>query len=103
MKEGAELRPIRHWSKLAIRGYLLIVFLTNCIINLTRFLRGKPADWKVKNLKLLKKYLNNLTRTIVYPKRGFKFTILSNKSPEIREILGDFLLKYEGKSIELRW
>ena len=37
MKEGTELRPIRHWSKWAIIGYLVIVFLTNCLINLTLF------------------------------------------------------------------
>lgn len=52
MKEGTELRPIRHWSKLAIIGYLVIVFLTNCLINLTLFLAKNPL---VKNVKLLKK------------------------------------------------
>ena len=100
MKEGTELRPIRHWSTNAIVGYIFIVFLTNCIINLTHFLAKLPV---VKNLKLLKKYLNNLTLTVVYPKNRFKFSVLSNISEEIKAILGDFVHKYEDKSLDLRW
>ena len=100
MKEGTELRPIRHWSTLAVIGYLLIIFLTNCIINLTLFLSRSPV---VKNVKLLKKYLNNLTLTIVYPKNRFRFSILANISEEIKPILGKFIQKYEDKSLELRW
>ena len=100
MKEGTELRPIRHWSTNAIIGYLFIVFLTNCLINLTHFLAKLPV---VKNLKLLKKFLNNLTLTIVYPKNKFRFQVLSNISEEILAILGDFVHKYEDKSLDLRW
>jgi len=100
MKEGTELRPMRHWTKWAIIGYLLIVFLTNCLINLTLFLAKNPV---VKNVKLLKKYLSNLTLTVIYPKNRFKFTILSNISKEIRSILGNFIYKYEDKSLEMRW
>ena len=100
MKEGTELRPMRHWSTNALIGYLFIVFLTNCIINLTHFLANLPV---VKNLKLLKKYLNNLTLTVVYPKNKFRFTVLSNISEEIKAILGDFIFKYEDKSLKLRW
>jgi hypothetical protein len=100
MKEGTELRPIRHWSKWAVIGYLVVVFLTNCIINLTLFLAKNPL---VKNVKLLKNYLNNLTLTVVYPKNRFRFTVLANISEEIRSILGDWLDKYKDKSLELRW
>lgn len=100
MKEGTELRPIRHWSTNAIIGYLFIVFLTNCLVNLTHFLAKLPV---VKNLKLLKKYLNNLTLTVVYPKNRFRFTVLSNISVEILSILGDCIYKYEDKSLDLRW
>lgn len=100
MKEGTELRPIRHWSKWAIIGYLVIIFLTNCIINLSLFLAEKPV---VKNVKLLKKFLNNLTLTVVYPKNRFRFTVLANISEEIRSILGDWLDKYRDNSLELRW
>jgi transposase len=100
MKEGTELRPIRHWTKWAIIGYLVIVFLTNCIINLSLFLADKPV---VKNTKLLKKFLNNLTLTVVYPKNKFRFTILANNSLEIQSILGDWVDKFKDKSLELRW
>jgi len=100
MKEGTELRPIRHWSKWAIIGYLTIIFLTNCIINLTLISAKNPI---VKNVKLLKKYLNNLTLTVVYPKNRFRFSVLANISEEILSILGDFIYRYEDKGIELRW
>ena len=100
MKEGTELRPIRHWTTNALMGYLFIIFLTNCLINLTHFLAKLPV---VKNLKLLKKFLNHLTLTIVYPKNRFRFQVLSNVSLEILEILGDFVYKYEDKSLDLRW
>lgn len=100
MKEGTELRPIRHWSTKAIIGCLTIVFLANCITNLTLILAKNPL---VKNVKLLKKYLNNLTLTVVYPPNTFKFHILSNVSDEIKSILGDFVQRYEDKSLKLRW
>lgn len=100
MKEGTEIRPMRHWSTNAIIGYLFIVFLTNCLVNLTHFLAELPV---VKNLKLLKKFLNNLTLTVVYPKNRFKFSVLSNISEEIKAILGDSINKYEDKSLDLRW
>lgn len=100
MKEGTELRPIRHWSKFAVIGYLFIVFLTNCLLNLTRFLTQDPL---VKNVKLLKKYLNNLTLTIIYPKKWFRYSVLSNISPETESIFGNFLRKYEENHPDFRW
>lgn len=100
MKEGSELRPIRHWTSKAIFGYVLVVFLTNCLVRLTQFMAGKPIG---RNLKLLKKYLTNLTLTVVYPPNAFKFHILSNISEEILGLLGDFVYKYEDKSLKLRW
>ncbi len=45
------------------------------IINLTLLKAKKPV---VKNVKLLKNYLMNLTVTIVYPPNGFKFHVLAN-------------------------
>jgi len=100
LKEGLELRPIRHWSKNAIIGCILITFLTNFLINLTLLLSKNSL---VKNVKLLKKFLNNLTLTVVYPKKAFRFTVLSNISKEILLIFGDFLKKYEDHSLKLRW
>ncbi len=100
IKEGTELRPMRHWSRDAIIGHVVLVFLTNFLVNLTLQKAKKPA---LKNVKLLKKYLNKLTVTVVYPPNGFRFHILSNISPEIMSILGNFINKYRDKTLPLRW
>ena len=100
IKEGTELRPMRHWSKWAIIGYVILVFLTNFLINLTLLKAKKPL---VKNVKLLKKYLMKLTVTVVYPPNGFRFHILANISPEILSVLGNFIDKYRDKTLPLRW
>jgi len=103
LKEGLELRPIRHWSKNAIIGIFFVSFLANLLINLTLFLRRKVLSGRLKNVKLLKKFLINLTLTVVYPKKRFRFTVLSNVSPQILSIFGDFVWKYGDKSLDLRW
>jgi transposase len=100
LKDGLELRPIRHWSTLAVKGYLLLTFLTNFLVNLTLYLAKKPA---VRDIRLLRKFLNNLTLTVVYTPNAFKFTVLSKISNEVISILGDFIKKYEDKSLKLRW
>jgi transposase len=100
LKDGLELRPIRHWGDLAIKGYLLLTFLTNFLVNLTLYLAKKPV---VKDIRLLRKFLNNLTLTVAYPPNAFKFTLLSNISNEVISILGDFIKKYEDNSLKLRW
>ena len=94
MKEGTELRPINHITKEAIIGYLVVVFLANCLIQLTHFLNKDNVD---KNLKLLKKKINSLTVTVIYDKSVFKFSVLSNITDEIREILGDSLKEFGEK------
>ncbi len=94
MKEGTELRPINHITKEAIIGYLIIVFLTNCLIQLTHFLNKDNID---KNLKLLKIKLNSLTLTVIYDKSVFKFSVLSNVTAEIKRILGDSLREFSEK------
>ena len=94
MKEGTELRPINHVTKEAIIGYMVIVFLTNCLIQLTHFLNNDNVD---RNLKSLKKKINCLTLTIIYDKSVFKFSVLSNISEEIRQILGDSLREFSEK------
>jgi len=101
MKEGTELHPIRHWNEWAVRGYLVIIFLTNFLINLTLLKADSQA--MVRNAKLLKKYLMDLTVTLVYPPARFKFHVISNISEEIRSILGSYIDKYEDKSLALRW
>jgi len=100
MKEGTELRPMRHWSKWAVTGYIFIVFLTNCLTSLTQLLTQNPL---VKNTKLLKKYLNNLTVTVIYPKKALKLRLLSNISPVTEAIFGDFIHRYGTTSPDLRW
>ena len=100
LKEGMELRPIRHWNKYCVIGIFFISFLANMLINLTQLIRKISPR---KNVKLLKKHLMNLTLTIVYPENRFKFTVLSNVTPEIRGLFGDFLRRYEDKSLNLRW
>lgn len=100
LKEGLELRPIRHWNKWCIIGLFFVCFLTNFLINLTLFLSRNPV---VKNVKLLKKYLINLTETVVYPRNGFRFHVLSNVSPQILSIFGVFVWRYRDKSLSLRW
>ena len=100
LKEGIELRPIRHWTKWSIIGIFFICFLANFLINLTAFLSENSP---VKNVKLLKKFLINLSLTIVYPPNGFRFHILSNVSEPILAIFGDFVWKYRDKSLNLRW
>ncbi|MEI6243393.1 MAG: hypothetical protein WCP39_08355 [Chlamydiota bacterium] len=100
MKEGAETRPMRHWNANVVKGYLFLVFLTNALVNLTLL---KAKNHAVSNLKLLKKYLNDLTLTVIYPKNAFKFEVLSNNSAEMTALFGDYLKKYEDKSLDLRW
>lgn len=98
IKEGIDLRPMRHWTDDAIIGHIIIAFLTNAIISLTQ-LRTKEID--VKNTKLLKKYLNNLTLAIIYPPTGGKLHCLANITPKIRTIFGDFLINYEEKRLKI--
>jgi transposase len=91
LKEGAELRPIRHWSRHAVIGYILIVFLTKVLVSLTQYYCKKPV---VKNLKVLKNFLMNLTLTVVYPSYGYPLKIISNFSSELQPILGGFVSRY---------
>ena len=100
MKEGIELRPLRHWSTWSIIGIFFISFLANLLVILTHLLNKISP---VKNVKLLKKHLINLTLTTVYPENRFKFTVLSNVSPEIEGLFGDFVYKWRDKTLKMRW
>jgi transposase len=100
LKEGGELRPIRHWSRWAILGALFICFLATAIYNLTVKIRKNSP---VKNLKLLKKFLQNLTLVVIYPPGRFQVRVVSNVTPQIRQILGDLAYKYGDKNLHLRW
>jgi len=100
LKEGIELRPIRHWSKWAIIGAVFLSFLANAIIHLTV---RKKKNGPGKNVKLLKKYLINLSLTVIYPKNAFRLAVVSNISPQISDIFGDFVHRYGDKNLDLRW
>jgi len=100
IKEGTELRPMRHWSTSAVIGYVLVVFLTNFFTSLTLHNAREPV---VKNVKLLKKYLAKLSLVIIYSSAGFKHAVLANICDEITSILGDFPSKYGKKSLPLQW
>ena len=91
LKEGAEMRLVRHWSKHAVISFVLVVLVTKVLVSLTQFFCKNPI---VKNLKVLKKYLTNLTLTIVYPSFGYGIKIISNFSPELQPVLGDFIQKF---------
>ena len=100
IKEGTDLRPIRHWTPKAIRGYVLIVFLANFLINLTINQAQAPV---AKNHKVLKKILAKLTLVVIYPPKSFRYHILANDTQEIRSILGNYIDKYHDKTLKLRW
>ena len=103
LKEGIEIHPIRHWKAEGIMGVILISFLANLIINLTQVNSPKANDGHKFNVKVLKKKLMNLSLTVVYPDYGFRFTIISNITPPIEDLFGDFIEKYSDKSLKLRW
>jgi hypothetical protein len=84
MKEGGELRPIRHWNKYAIIGALFICFLATAIINLKLNSCRNPD---VKNFKSLK-CLGNLTLSVIYPQNAFRIRVAGNLSPPIMAVLG---------------
>ena len=64
---------------------------------------GKKKRRGIVNVKLLGKYLISCAKTIVYPGSGFKFHIISNITPQITDLFGDFIEKYEDKTLEMRW
>jgi hypothetical protein len=99
-RRGVELRPIRHWTKYAIIGAIVIAFLAESIINLTLLSCKNPL---VKNVKLIKKFLTNLTPTSIYPEGRFKFQVVSNISAQMHAIFRDFLGKYRTEDLNLRW
>jgi len=78
----------------------LIVFLTKVLVCLTQFFCKNPL---VKNPKVLKNFLMNLTLTIVYPKFGFGIRFISNFLPELHPLFGNFIKKYGSLELPNRW
>ena len=78
---------------------MFICFLATAMIDLTLNSCKNP---NVKNFKLLRKYLGKLTLAAIYPQNEFRIRVVSNLSPPIRAVLGDFPLKYGDKNLNLR-
>ena len=57
----------------------------------------------IVNVKLLRKYLISCAKTVVYPRSSFRFHIISNITPQITDLFGDFIKKYEDTTLKLRW
>lgn len=75
LKEGLELRPIRHWNKWCIIGLFFVCFLTNFLINLTMFFSKEPCREK---RKVTQKISDKFDRNSGLPrKEGFRFHVLS--------------------------
>lgn len=94
------MQPVRHWSKPAVIECVLTVLPTKVMVSLTQFFCVNPI---VKNLKVLKTYLTNLTFTIIYHSFGYPVNIISNFSPKIHTILGDFIKKYGNLEAPNHW
>jgi hypothetical protein len=54
---------------------------------------------KTKNSKLLKKFLINLTLTVAYLEKGFRFSLLGNFLPHLEVLCGNLSFqKRKGRS-----
>lgn len=103
LKSGLNVRPVRHTSNNAIIGHVLITFLTNVMLTLTQINCSKDLKIKQRDVKLLTKIINSLTLVVIYEKVSLAVSFLVNKNRQILEIFGDFLEKYEDKTIPFRW
>jgi len=63
--------------------------------------RSKWAIIVIFFISFLANLVIDLALTTVYPPGKFRFSVLSNVSPQIFSILGDFVWKFEGKSLNL--
>jgi len=87
MKSDIGIRPIRAWTDNGVYGVLLIGFLAQALISMTRLL-AKPADGKAT--KFISDAMQKLTLTI--KKKGIEGTefILSNFNALNKAVLGAF-------------
>ena len=63
------------------------------------------GNWKkgIVNIKQFRKCLILCAKTVVYQRSGFKFHIISNITPQITDLSGDFIRSSEDKTRKLRW
>ncbi len=76
------------------------MFLTRVLVSLTQLFCNNPI---VKNLKVLKSYLTNVTCTIIYPSFGYPIRIISTFSQELYPVLGDFVMRYGNLAVPNLW
>lgn len=91
MKEGLETRPLRHWDSDMIKGAIVLMHVASLTYNLTLKTAENP---EVKNCKLLKKYLNNMTLTYVYPVNNLVKLVVSNIKDIHKQLFGTSLYGY---------
>lgn len=90
LKGEIEVRPIRVWSEDAVYGVLLLGFIAQLMICLTR-LTVEPA--RSVATKFITSSLNNLTVTVVLTEDGQKRRFYSNFDPLNQAILGELMGK----------
>jgi transposase len=88
LKGEIEVRPIRVWSEDAIYGVLLLGFIAQLMICLTRW-TVEPA--RTVATKFIASSLNNLTLTVVLTDDGQKRRFYSNFDPLNRSILNNLM------------
>ena len=88
LKSEVEIKPVRVWTEDAVHGVLLIGFIAQLMISLTRFF-VKPV--KRMSTKFIIDALKKLTVTVVSAGNGLKKRFYSNFNEVNRAILADFL------------
>ena len=88
LKSEVEIKPVRVWTEDAVFGVLLIGFIAQLMISLTRYF-VKPV--KRMSTKFIIASLQNLTETVVSMDNGLKKRFYSNFNEVNRAILADFI------------
>jgi len=88
LKSEIEIKPVRVWTEDAVYGVLLIGFIAQLMISLTRHF-VEPA--KRMSTKFIIASLQNLTETVVLMENGNKRKFFSNFDPVNKAILADYL------------
>jgi len=88
LKSEIEIKPVRVWTEDAVFGVLLIGFIAQLMISLTRFF-VKPV--KRMSTKFIISSLQNLTLTLVSMGNGLKKRFYSNFNEVNKAILADFI------------
>ena len=89
LKSEIEIKPVRVWTEDAVYGVLLIGFIAQLMISLTRHF-VEPA--KRMSTKFIIASLQNLTGTVVSMGNGMKRRFYSNFDPVNKAILAEYLI-----------